>query len=233
MRVEGDMPETGDQPNPPKPVRTWRPMVAWTLGILAALGLAWVVGAVAVPLWQVRRAMLTSDEIESLGGARAAARKLCLYIRMPEWLAPERKRAVYLLEKCNPDNVPEWIILLDDRDPSVRWLAADTLEEIAAPEAVAPLVAALKERDPSVRLAIIRALGTLGSPQAVEPLVNVLRKDEADCRRMAAYALGCIGPAARDAAPALEEALKAQDENIRAAAAEALEKIRQEGKAKE
>jgi hypothetical protein len=39
------MPEATDQPAPP--LRTWRPMVGWTLGILAALGLAWVVWSAA------------------------------------------------------------------------------------------------------------------------------------------------------------------------------------------
>jgi hypothetical protein len=39
------------------PLRTWRPMAAWTVGILLALGMAWFVGAVVVPVWQVHSAI--------------------------------------------------------------------------------------------------------------------------------------------------------------------------------
>ncbi len=46
------MPEVTEQPT--KPLRTWRPMVFWTAGILLALGLVWFVAAVVVPVWQVR-----------------------------------------------------------------------------------------------------------------------------------------------------------------------------------
>jgi hypothetical protein len=38
------MPEVTDQPA--KPLRTWRPMVLWTAGILLALGSAWFATAV-------------------------------------------------------------------------------------------------------------------------------------------------------------------------------------------
>ena len=44
------MPDVAEQPA--KPIRTWRPMVLWIAGILLALGLAWFVGAVVVPVYQ-------------------------------------------------------------------------------------------------------------------------------------------------------------------------------------
>lgn len=39
---------------PAKPRRTFLPMALWTAGILLVLGLAWFIGAVVVPVWQVR-----------------------------------------------------------------------------------------------------------------------------------------------------------------------------------
>lgn len=42
-----------------KPVRTWRPMILWTAAILLALGLAWFVGAVALPLVKAKIRMHT------------------------------------------------------------------------------------------------------------------------------------------------------------------------------
>jgi hypothetical protein len=136
MRVEGDMPETGDQPNPPKPVRTWRPMVAWTLGILAALGLAWFVGAVAVPVWTTK-AIVTAyatqeiDEptaIERLGGQEAAARRLALYLRMPKcWRhrpticlpTDEADEAAFLLFACGRPGALVVPRLLESRDAEI------------------------------------------------------------------------------------------------------------------
>ncbi|MBN2130871.1 MAG: hypothetical protein JW741_15320, partial [Sedimentisphaerales bacterium] len=47
------MPDVGDRP--PSPRRTWVPMTLWASSILLALGLAWFVGAVVVPVWRVRR----------------------------------------------------------------------------------------------------------------------------------------------------------------------------------
>jgi hypothetical protein len=53
------MPEAAEQPA--KPRRTWLPMTLWTAGILLALGLAWFVGAVVVPVWQVRSTVVGFD----------------------------------------------------------------------------------------------------------------------------------------------------------------------------
>jgi len=45
-------------------------MAAWTAAILLALGLAWFVGAVVVPVWQVRKVLL---EPALLAGRRISA----------------------------------------------------------------------------------------------------------------------------------------------------------------
>jgi hypothetical protein len=93
------MPETVAAPSPPaKHRRTWLPMALWTAGILLALGLAWFIGAVVVPVWRVRA--LLDDErnyfgiieggVAKLGGPERAARPLSIYMRLPEKLAPHK-----------------------------------------------------------------------------------------------------------------------------------------------
>jgi hypothetical protein len=51
--------------DPAPPLRTWRPMAAWTGAILLALGLAWFVGAVVVPVWQVRSGLKSLVGVKS------------------------------------------------------------------------------------------------------------------------------------------------------------------------
>ena len=41
----------------PEPLRTWRPMALWTAALLLVLGLIWFIGAAAVPVWRVHRAI--------------------------------------------------------------------------------------------------------------------------------------------------------------------------------
>jgi hypothetical protein len=112
-------------PQTPKPPRTWRPMIGWTLGILAALGLAWFVGAVAVPVWRVRQSVPKAlvrcqpvrtvgadgegyvefdfragrNTVAALGGPREAGRQVSLFLSLPDWLSganPEQLRGLRL-----------------------------------------------------------------------------------------------------------------------------------------
>lgn len=55
--------------------------------------------------------------------------------------------------------------------------------------------------------------------------VEVLRSEDGLLRRLAVYALGEIGPAAKDALPALEEALRDRESYVRVWAAAALNKV--------
>ncbi len=71
------MPEVAD-PSAGR-LRTWRPTVLWTAGILLALGLAWFIGAVAVPAWRARVAIAAycerqipcSELLKRMGGEAA------------------------------------------------------------------------------------------------------------------------------------------------------------------
>ena len=59
-------------------------------------------------------------------------------------------------------------------------------------------------------------------------LTQLLRDKDADVRTAAARGLGGIGPAAKDAIPALTELLNDKDAGVRSAAVEALTQIRTE-----
>jgi hypothetical protein len=73
---------------------------------------------------------------------------------------------------------------------------------------------------------VIRDFKELG-PAGVSALGEALSNDERwYVRQQAARALGGIGPAAKDAVPALTDRLKDEHQHVREAAAEALKKIR-------
>jgi HEAT repeat protein len=61
--------------------------------------------------------------------------------------------------------------------------------------------------------------------EVVPYLIDLLKDDTWEMRRGSAWMLGKLGPEARDAIPALTEALKDENEVVRQKAAEALKKI--------
>ena len=117
--------------------------------------------------------------------------------------------------------MPELAKALSDADTRVRWNAALALGRIGA-EA--------KETAPRIVPELVRATGEAGMPQNVVDAILEWARGDADwsVRWCAARAFGEIGPAAKEAVPELEWiAGNAKEyEYVRAAAAEALEKIR-------
>ena len=96
---------------------------------------------------------------------------------------------------------------------------------------VPSLVTTLKEdKDPNMRYWAAESLGKFGpEAQAAVPDLIAALKDESKMVRMgAAYALGEIG--STDAVPALQEAAKDSETEVRDAAATATKQIRQKGK---
>jgi len=93
-------------------------------------------------------------------------------------------------------------------------------------ELVPPLIDALKDSDGEVRQAAAGALLQIGA-EAVGPLVEVVKDDKKDkaLRANAAYLLGHLGPAAREALPALAGALKDDNAEVRRRAAFAIGSI--------
>ena len=64
------------------------------------------------------------------------------------------------------------------------------------------------------------------APKSVPLLVKGLNEPDAMSRLSACEGLQCLGPLAKDAIEALEKLSEDEDEDVRAAAAEALETIR-------
>jgi HEAT repeat protein len=204
-------------------------MVAWTLGILAALGLAWVVGAVAVPVWGTSRAVdrchefyiantliedrilalfartLPDPQIETLDGAREEAASL----GPPQVAAGRLSMYLRLPKRCAPH----------------RQAAVLLLGECGEP-AVPALVQHLEDGDFVVRLLALRALWQARDPRAVPGLCKMLGHAEWQMRELAAQALGETGDPT--AIAHLEEAQNDEDASVRQVVATALKKIRAE-----
>jgi len=103
----------------------------------------------------------------------------------------------------------EWMRLLTDETPKVRWTAAQSLGRIGRPAnaALPALVEALKDKHTYVRKSAARALPRIG-PQAkdVSLLIASFKSQlGANERGGVAEALGQIGPEAKDALSALKE----------------------------
>lgn len=117
-------------------------------GIPLVLSLAWFVGAVVVPVWQVKSGIARvgwvmsgpvthipggKELIAELGGSASASTKLELYLRMPKMLASERLEAIEVLAEIDPPAkgaIPILERLLKDEDELVSMAAASTLKKI-------------------------------------------------------------------------------------------------------
>jgi hypothetical protein len=147
-------------------------MLAWTAAILAALALAWFIGAVVVPVWQTRKVVTTyahdrnyqaaSVYIARLGGNRQAARRLRGYLHLPRWVAGERLDAVSLLGCCGEEAAPGLVEMLRDQEMLVRWWATIALVNVGDEQArqAIPLLEKMTKEDDSgvVRLEAAEAL---------------------------------------------------------------------------
>ncbi|WP_249522928.1 HEAT repeat domain-containing protein [Modestobacter marinus] len=120
---------------------------------------------------------------------------------------------------------------LTDGSPAARALAAEVLGVHGDPAAAPGLLALLHDRwqPPEVRRAAATALGRIGSPQATAELTQLLATGPVPAlQRVAAEALGRIGDPA--AVPTLVSGLHATDPGVRAACADALAAIGDEGR---
>ena len=204
-----------------KPLRTWRPMAAWTAGILLALGLAWFVGAVVVPYAQVRSAIRDllehadtyeddhsahehhTEVVQSLGGPEAALRKVRFYLRLPRPLAPHPEEAAGILGDCGPAGFLAAFDLLDDEDRAVQERAGLALLGMMEFDdwGMEQLSKSLKHGNPAVRRRAARGLGIVGTSGSV----------------LRAKAEAMLEPVTGD-----------PDSSVRSAAAEALKKTKGE-----
>jgi HEAT repeat protein len=112
---------------------------------------------------------------------------------------------------------------------SLRPAVAAILGRIGpAAKAAAPALIEVVKNDKHVhaRCEALFALGNIGPDVAVaEAAVGVLEDSDEQVYFSACYALGKVGPAAKDAVPALEKKLESKDVEIATAAAWAIAKI--------
>ena len=126
----------------------------------------------------------------------------------------------------------EWIKMLEDENPVNRLTAITVVGEIGpeAKEAIPILIETIREvrnRDKRILVACNKALLAMGK-EIVPHMISLLKDDTWEMRRGAAWILGKLGPDARDAVPALTEALKDTNPAVRTKAQEALKKIQGE-----
>jgi hypothetical protein len=238
------------EPASAPPLRTWRPMAAWTAGILLALGLALMVGLVVIPYCQARRVLNELHEnwrmsslpafrsipddwlarnagagIEKLGGPEHAAGRLGLYLRMPHWLTREECRAwaAACLAYCGRWGEPALAEALR-APPGPRKCGA-----LAGgpPSTGDPLMDAFCA-GPGVRELALRALlaaPTDYSPRVVTAVAEVLKDPNQDIRRLACSVRALAGPGAEPAVPGLAALIDDPVSAVRLDALDALGRI--------
>jgi HEAT repeat protein len=115
---------------------------------------------------------------------------------------------------------------LKDRDSNIRARTVEALGRFGsrAEKVVLDIERALKDQDVIVRHLAAASLGQIGAA-SLPALKTALADKDFDVRKHAILALGDMGIAARDALPALLKALDDKDEDVAAAAAEAVKKV--------
>jgi protein-S-isoprenylcysteine O-methyltransferase Ste14 len=83
--------------------------------------------------------------------------------------------------------------LLQDKDPLLRELAAESLHDLAPPRALPDLTRALADSSENVRYDAVRALAAIGSPASAESLLDRLNDPALFVRMQALNALAGLG----------------------------------------
>jgi hypothetical protein len=146
-------------------------------------------------------------------------------LRSRRWLA--RLQAIHTLSKLGDLGDAELLLpLVADRVDCVAARAYWAVAQCGDPVAVPALLAELSRGDAEHRTSLTVALTDFGSA-AVPGLEAALRHGRPDVRRHAADTLAYVGsPLAEPAGPALVDAVRADDQNVRVAALNALGQLK-------
>lgn len=199
-----------------------RRMAAWALGEIE--------DAAGVPALSDALRSDRDDEVRrmaawALGEIESATAVEALGAALKDSSPEVRKTAVWALGEIeSPNGVPHLLPFLKDENPEIRSQAAWALGEIESPRAVAALSAAIEDREPKVRETVVWALGEIEDAGAVAALSKALADANVGVRRKAAWALGELDLSG-EAPPALIEATRDQDREVRKIAAHALGEI--------
>ncbi len=185
----------------------------------------------AVP--RLRRLLGDEDALVRIQAAGA----LWLTDQQPEALSVLREtvrrggteacEAVSMLGQMEPGAETTALLIdaLGARDEEVRRTAAWALAQQGS-DVLPVLQAPLAAPEPATRQAAVETLGYLG-PAAVAPLSRALTDQAAEVRSTAARELGRLGPGAKNAEPALVQALGDSDVQVQRMAAWALRRLRE------
>ena len=139
-----------------------------------------------------------------------------------------RRNAAFALGELGSEAEPALEVLAramrKDPDREVRRNAAFALGE-TGPVALPVLIKGLNNSDSGVRRNVAAALVRIGPP-AVPSLIEMLNDSKPVIRQNAAGILGRIGPRAKEAIPALEQALSDEDKAFSWTVKSALRKIK-------
>lgn len=117
---------------------------------------------------------------------------------------------------------------LDDGDGSVRLVAAAKLRDIGLPAAPAAMKLAERLADADARVGETAAEALIAVGKAsVEPLIGVLATQNVEAKKLALACLAKLGPAAKDALPAIEKCKSDDDALVRQLAEAAIQRIGQ------
>jgi len=124
----------------------------------------------------------------------------------------------------------EWIEMLEGTNLSAKLSAINAVGKIGpeAKDAIPALIETIRQtrnHDKKILLGCNYALLAMGK-EIVPYMISLLKDDEWEMRRGAAWILGEVGPEAKDAVPALTEALNDSNPEVRTRAAEALKKVK-------
>ncbi len=169
-------------------------------------------------------------------GPEAKAAVPALIEALEDRSAETRNEVLFALAAVGPDArqaVPAVTKALKDPDMNVRYAACFALGKIGADAVAAKpeLQKNLSGPDQFLSMASAWALAQIcpdcqqTAPMSVPVLIKALGEPDPITRLHAAECLCCLGPLAKDAVPALKKALEDQNEDVQAAAAEALEAI--------
>jgi HEAT repeat protein len=214
----------------------------WLVGVLGVVFLGWL--SYQMPL--VRELLVPLAERCGPSGVPFLCR------RLEDSNLKVRQAAAGALKRLGKTALPVLTRALQDPDADIRIAATDALLVLGpeARDALPDLLRACRDSDPRVRAAAVRAAWWTGSspgdvqaqilrsledpdlghlrpgedPAPVVPaLVRALKDPEARVRQEAADALEHLGPKAREAIPALQEAARTDaDPGVRREANEAL-----------
>jgi len=124
----------------------------------------------------------------------------------------------------------EWMKMLKDEDLIRKYAAINAVGKIGpeARDAIPVLIETIRQtrnHDRKTLLACNYALLAMGK-EMVPYMISLLKDDDWEMRRGAAWILGKAGPEAKNALPALTEALNDSNPAVRTKAAEALKKVK-------